>query len=52
VRERRAYRPALELWSQGFDNHEIAARLGLPGAADADRIVGAAKELLRRHFRP
>lgn len=52
LRERALYRPALELWSQGFDSDEIAARVGLGDGAAADRLVGAAKELLRRHFRP
>jgi hypothetical protein len=43
---------ALELWSQseGFD--DIAAHMGLPTAADAERTVRAALERLRRYYRP
>lgn len=44
-------RAALELWICGYDHADIAARLGLADAAAAHRMIGAAKELLRRHFR-
>lgn len=44
-------RAAIELWICGHDHADIAARLGLADAAAAHRVIGAAKELLRRHFR-
>ncbi|HEY5937507.1 MAG TPA: hypothetical protein VIU61_22830 [Kofleriaceae bacterium] len=45
------HRRALELWTQseGFD--EIARTLGFASSKDAERIVRAALERLRRHFR-
>ena len=45
------HRRALELWSQseGFD--EIAKTLGLSSSKEAERIVRAALERLRRRFR-
>ena len=52
ARHRAAFRPALELWTYGFDAAEIAARLGLCDAKHANRILNSAKQLLRRHFRP
>jgi len=51
ARERGLYRAAIERWLHGFDNDEIACQLGLADAAAADRILGSAKELLRRRFR-
>jgi DNA-directed RNA polymerase specialized sigma24 family protein len=51
ARGRPAYREALVLWSQGFDARDTARALGLRDAGDANRMVDAAKELLRRHFR-
>lgn len=44
-------RRALELWIQNADHAEIAAQLGLARAADAERLVRAALERLRRYFR-
>jgi DNA-directed RNA polymerase specialized sigma24 family protein len=46
-----AQRRALELWAQSESFAEIAGRLGLPGASDAERMVRAAIERLRRRFR-
>jgi len=42
---------ALEMWAQGDDHQEIADALGLPDASAANRMVRAALERLRRHFR-
>lgn len=42
---------ALQLWIQGQDYADIAQRLDLHGGAEAERIVRAAIERLRRHFR-
>jgi hypothetical protein len=50
ARERLKFRAALELWSHGYGDDEIAARLDLDGPAAADRMIKAAKELLRRSF--
>jgi DNA-directed RNA polymerase specialized sigma24 family protein len=44
-------RRALELWIQSEDHTEIARRLHLTGAAEAERLVRSAIERLRRHFR-
>lgn len=49
--DRQSYRVAMELWSQGFSEAEIARSLGLETDRHARRLVNAAKELLRRHFR-
>jgi DNA-directed RNA polymerase specialized sigma24 family protein len=43
-------RQALELWTQGESSSEIAKRLGVP-AAEAERLIRAAVERLRRKFR-
>jgi hypothetical protein len=45
------YRIAIEMWLAGYDTAEIARACELESAAAADRILGAAKELLRRRFR-
>lgn len=45
------HRRALELWVEGLDHDEIASRVALGSAAEAERIVRAALERLRRHFR-
>lgn len=50
--DRLKYRQAVELWSQGFSDVEIARSLELSDARHAYRLVNAAKELLKRHFRP
>jgi DNA-directed RNA polymerase specialized sigma24 family protein len=50
--DRLKFRRALELWSQGYSDLEIAQQLGLGDAAAAERMIKAAKELLRRSFRP
>ncbi|MFT3695932.1 MAG: hypothetical protein QM831_22540 [Kofleriaceae bacterium] len=43
---------ALELWTEGASHEEIGRQLELPGgAAEAERIVRAAIERLRRKFR-
>jgi DNA-directed RNA polymerase specialized sigma24 family protein len=42
---------ALELWIQCVDHADIAERLQLDDAAAAERLVRAAIERLRRHFR-
>jgi hypothetical protein len=44
------YRRALELWASDADTAEIAQVLGLENPAAADRLLRAAKELLRRRF--
>ena len=44
-------RRALELWTEGLDHGEIANRIALGDAADAERLVRAALERLRRYFR-
>jgi DNA-directed RNA polymerase specialized sigma24 family protein len=44
-------RDALELWAHHGTTADIAARLGLRGPADAQRLVRAAIERLRRYFR-
>jgi DNA-directed RNA polymerase specialized sigma24 family protein len=44
-------RRALELWIQSQDYDEIARRLELRAAGEAERLVRAAIERLRRHFR-
>ena len=49
--DRLKFRPALELWSHGFTDDEIATRLELPDGDAAERMIKAAKELLRRAFR-
>ncbi len=49
--DRLKYRRAIELWSQNYKNEEIARELGLEGPEHAHRIINAAKELLKRHFR-
>lgn len=47
--QRRAlYRPALEHWLTGATMAEIAQALALSSSDEADQIVNAAKELLRR----
>jgi hypothetical protein len=51
TRERRKFRTALELWSHGYANHHIAQRLDLATPADAERVIKAAKEILRRYYR-
>ena len=48
ARRRAAYRPALEQWLTGATMAEIAEAVGLASADEADQIVNAAKELLRR----
>lgn len=45
------HRRALELWTQSESFPEIAETLGLASAAEAERIVRAALERLRRRFR-
>jgi DNA-directed RNA polymerase specialized sigma24 family protein len=47
---RAEYRRALELWSSGADTADIARALGLDGPEAAERMLRAAKELLRRRF--
>lgn len=42
---------ALELWTQSADFPDIARRLALPSAGDAERLVRAALERIRRRFR-
>ena len=42
---------ALALWTEGRAPAEIAAALGLTSAAEAERVVRAAVERLRRQFR-
>jgi DNA-directed RNA polymerase specialized sigma24 family protein len=49
--DRVLYRDAITLWLVGHDNAEVADQLALANAAEADRVIGAAKELLRRRFR-
>jgi DNA-directed RNA polymerase specialized sigma24 family protein len=49
--DRVLYRDAITLWLVGHDSAEVADRLALASAADAERVLGAAKELLRRRFR-
>ena len=49
--DRLKYRRAIELWSQNYKNEEIARELELEGPEHAHRIINAAKELLKRHFR-
>ena len=44
-------RQALELWTQSESFGEIAHALGLGAAGDAERLVRAAIERLRRHYR-
>jgi hypothetical protein len=45
-------RRALELWTQNQSFDEIAGELALPGGAkEAERLVRAALDRLRRHFR-
>jgi DNA-directed RNA polymerase specialized sigma24 family protein len=44
-------RDALERWSRGETFDEIAAALGLAAPRNAERMVRAALERLRRHFR-
>ncbi len=44
-------RRALEIWTANGSNDDIARDLGLASAADAARLVHAALERLRRHFR-
>ena len=43
-------RRALQLWLESFDHTEIAGRLGLADATEADRLVRAALKRLRSHF--
>ena len=50
-RDRLAYRPAMELWSQNYSDIDIARALGLDGPEHAVRVVKAATELLKRKFR-
>jgi DNA-directed RNA polymerase specialized sigma24 family protein len=45
------HRRALELWAQSESFPEIAQALGMKNAAEAERIVRAAIERLRRRFR-
>ncbi len=45
-------RRALELWAQSESFEDIAKSLGLGSAHDAERIVRAVIERLRRRFRP
>lgn len=42
---------ALQMWSQSDTFEDIAKALGLPTAHDAEKIVRAALERLRRHYR-
>lgn len=42
---------ALTRWTESETFTEIAAALGLPGPAEAERLVRAAIERLRRHYR-
>ncbi len=49
--DRLAYRSAIELWSQGYSETDIADLLELGDSRHARRLVNAAKEVLRRHFR-
>lgn len=49
--DRVLYRDAITLWLVGHDSAEVAEQLALASAADAERVLGAAKELLRRRFR-
>lgn len=42
---------ALELWTTGLDFAEIASALALADAGAAERVVRAAIERLRRHYR-
>jgi hypothetical protein len=44
-------RRALEMWSEQASCEDIARELALPGPDDAERLVRAAVERLRRHFR-
>jgi len=44
-------RRALELWLEGQAHDTVAAALGLSGPVQAERLVRAALERLRRHFR-
>jgi DNA-directed RNA polymerase specialized sigma24 family protein len=44
-------RRALELWTQSESFEDIARAVGLTGAAEAERVVRAAIERLRRKFR-
>ncbi len=46
-----AQRRALELWAEHGSAEEIARALGLASAGEAERVVRAAVEWLRRHFR-
>jgi hypothetical protein len=41
---------ALRSWMDGASFAELAAELGLAGPRDADRLVRAGPERLRRHF--
>lgn len=45
------HRRALELWTQSESFLEIAQALGMQNAAEAERVVRAALERLRRRFR-
>jgi DNA-directed RNA polymerase specialized sigma24 family protein len=45
-------RRALEMWARSDSFADIASALGLPGANEAERMVRAAVERLRRRFRP
>ncbi len=49
--DRLAYRQAVELWSQGYTETEIAEALDFDSAKHSRRVLNAAKELLRRHFK-
>ncbi len=51
ARDRSCYRLALELWSRGYDDGDIAAQCNLRDRHHASQIVHAAKEVLRRAFR-
>jgi len=44
-------RTALELWTQSADFQDIARSLGLRSLGDAERLVRAALERIRRRFR-
>ena len=44
-------RRAIELWSENARADEIAHAMGLASAGEAERLVRAALERLRRYFR-
>jgi hypothetical protein len=46
-----AQRRALTLWAEDVRHEDIARALALAGPADAERLVRAALERLRRHYR-